>query len=459
MARPRPISISISLCIPWLAGGCFSPTDLDDGGATSGTGATSGASASSSAGPTTEDTALTELTGPTFPMDSSGAPDTTAASDATTSSAASCGDGLPDDGEECDDGNTNVGDGCSAACLDEGITCDTALVGALSPFQVGRMVADGGYVYGVPGPNTSADGILRIYDVNDPAAPSPLSTFTVDPLDYPNWRARGIAKGGDHVWIAGGGPEFLSIDVTDPAVPLLGDLDGPNEIDGPIAIEGDLMLTAESVGDEARLYDISDPNSAMQVALLGTGVEYDVALHDTWAILWGNTGLELYDISVVGAPVLTGLVAPFPGPTERIVANDDSIFVAAQGGLVAVDYSQPDFPQIVDGDYGPLASYTDLALREHFLYLPVANGVNVYDVTDPAEPIQAGTYLQIDAYPTAIAIDPPYLYLSTENGLRIVEDLPGLCDARCGNAFVEYPEQCDDGNLDPDDGCNACVEG
>lgn len=454
MARLRPI---LALSTPLLAGGCFSPTDLDDGGATSGTGATLGTS--SSAGPTTEDTALTELTGPTFPTDSSGAPDTTAAADeSTTSSATSCGDGQPDDGEECDDGNTNVGDGCSAACMDESITCDTALVGALSPFQVGRMVADGGYVYGVPGPNTNADGILRIFDATDVAAPAPLSTFVVDPLDYPNWHARGIAKGGDHVWIAGGGPEFLSIDVTDPALPLLGDLDGPNEIDGPIAIQGDLMLTAESVGDDARLYDISDPNSAMQVALLGTAVEYDVALHDTWAILWGNAGLEIHDISVVGAPMLTGLVAPLPGPTERIVANDDSIFVAAQGGLVAVDYSQPDFPQIVDGDYGPVDYHGDLALRGDFLYLPVSNGVNVYDVTDPADPIQAGTYLQIEAFPTAVAIDPPYLYLSTEDGLRIIEDLPGLCDARCGNAFVEYPEQCDDGNLDPDDGCDACVE-
>ena len=155
---------------------------------------------------------------------------------------------------------------------------------------------------------------------------------------------------------------------------------------------------------------------------------------------------------------------PFASVAPEVgVAKPDPILVIdgvqrRYGGLVAVDYSQPDFPQIVDGDYGPVDFHSDLALRDNFLYLPVSNGVNVYDVTDPADPIQAGTYLQIEAFPTAVAIDPPYLYLSTEDGLRIIEDLPGLCDARCGNAFVEYPEQCDDGNLDPDDGCDACVE-
>src|SRR5262245_65676297 len=34
--------------------------------------------------------------------------------------SATCGDGIPDPGEQCDDGNTVSGDGCSATCVFEG---------------------------------------------------------------------------------------------------------------------------------------------------------------------------------------------------------------------------------------------------------------------------------------------------------------------------------------------------
>ncbi|NOS99972.1 MAG: hypothetical protein HOP29_05040 [Phycisphaerales bacterium] len=42
-----------------------------------------------------------------------------------------CGDGIVDDGEECDDGNNADGDGCSADCMDEGecvVTCNAEVV-------------------------------------------------------------------------------------------------------------------------------------------------------------------------------------------------------------------------------------------------------------------------------------------------------------------------------------------
>jgi len=141
---------------------------------------------------------------------------------------------------------------------------------------------------------------------------------------------------------------------------------------------------------------------------------------------------------------------------RRVLVNDDTIFLVGQSGVEVVDYSQPDLPQVIDGDY-PNEFFSDAALIGNYLYLPVTNGLEVYDVADPTAPILAGSYLQIEAYTSGFALDAPYAYISTDDGLRIVEELPGLCEARCGNNVQEYPEPCDDGNLVADDGCDACT--
>ncbi|MFO0636990.1 MAG: DUF4215 domain-containing protein [Nannocystaceae bacterium] len=435
---------------------CFSPTQLDnETESTSGSGSTGDGTASTTASTSASTTASTTTAATeTTTAD----PDTSGGSSdgSTTAPLAHCGDNNLDDGEECDDGNEVVGDGCSAACVDETQTCDTALVGGANIANLGRMVAAGGYLYAVPGFDTNATGLLRIVDATDPATPSQIATFAPDPKNYPFWRARGIAMRDDHVWIAGSDPEFLSVDVADPSTPVLGDIDGPNDIDGHVAIQGDLMLTAESVGDQARLYDISDPTSAMFLSLIGSYVEYNVALHGTWAFVYGGPGVEIWDITVPAVPALTGLAELDPGTVRRMVASDETVFVASSVGPIrAIDYSQPDFPQEFAIDVG---AASDIALLGDFLYVPITNGLDVYDVSSPQDPVKAGTYLQIDAYTTTVALDPPYAYLATDAGLRIVQELPGLCEARCGNAFIEYPEQCDDGNLDPADGCDACTD-
>lgn len=451
--------------IPAFAAACFSPTDFDNetDAVTGSTGGTDSATNPTATNPTTtnpsttDDTesSPTELTGATNPMDSSSTdPDTSG--DTTGPTPENCGNGAMDDGEECDDSNTESGDGCSAACVDETIFCDTALVGGMGFNYAGRMVARDGYVYSVPGFGTNATGSLRVVDATNPVAPANAGNIMLDANDYPNWRARGIALSDDHIWVAGEGPEFLSFDLVDPAAPAVDDLDGPNVTDGHIAIQDNLMIIPESVGDQARIYDISDPSSAMAISFVGSSVEYNATLHGQWAIAWGLAGTEVYDITVPSVPELVGLVDSPATNVQRVLANDETIFLVGYDGVEVIDYSQPDLPQVVAGDY-PTEYMTDAWLIDPFLYLPVTNGLEVYDITDPEAPILAGSYLQIEAYTGGFALDPPYAYISTDDGLRIVEELPGLCEARCGNNVVEYPEACDDGNLVADDGCNACT--
>lgn len=141
--------------------------------------------------------------------------------------------------------------------------------------------------------------------------------------------------------------------------------------------------------------------------------------------------------------------------TVRSLANEDTVVLATVGaGVGIVDYSIPSNP-IVAGMINPQSSPRDLALRDDFVYVPVQNGLEVYDISNPAEPIRAGAYLELSVYGISLALSDEHVYLGTESGIRVLEDMPGFCEARCGNNTPEYPEGCDDGNLVDGDGCSA----
>jgi len=59
------------------------------------------------------------------------------ASSGGTGQPATCGDGVQDEGEECDDGNVNADDGCSASCMNE-VLCGNEMV------DPGEQCDDGG---------------------------------------------------------------------------------------------------------------------------------------------------------------------------------------------------------------------------------------------------------------------------------------------------------------------------
>ena len=61
---------------------------------------------------------------------------------------------------------------------------------------------------------------------------------------------------------------------------------------------------------------------------------------------------------------------------------------------------------------------------------------------------------------TAAAFRENFVFLNVDGDeLRVVAELPGTCEAQCGNSVTEYPEDCDDGNDDDTDTCpNNCED-
>lgn len=360
--------------------------------------------------------------------------------------------------EECDDGDLEPGDGCSTACLDESVACDPGLIGALAGAELNRMAWSNDHLYGL---RRTVPSQLIVMDISDPANPAGVGSLSIDEENYPNWNPGDLVASGNHLWTGGENPELMSIDISSPTEPAFDYFAGPNESDGPIEILGNALFAAYSVGEQLRVRDISNPSAPTGLPAIGNPAQVfrDVAAADDRVIAIAGSHLEIWDVSTPAVPMFEGELsgAPWTG-SVRSAANGDTVVIATTGaGVGIVDYSLPGAPVVattIPGESSP----RDIALVGDFAYVPVTNGLRVYDVSNPEEPVLAGSYLEVEVYGVSLAISDEHVYLGTEGGLRVLEDMPGLCDARCGNNTVEYPESCDDGNLDDGDGCSASCE-
>ena len=435
-----------------VLGGCFNPDDVEaetDAAGSSSTAADPSSSTSAASETTSADTTSASTNGTDDPTS------TTTAADTTGSGPAECGNGTVEGDEECDDGDLEAGDGCSAACLDEALACDPGLVGALAGQELQRIVHKDDYLYGL---RSNVPSRLVFIDAGDPQNPVMGGTVSIDEDNYPMWNPGDLVASQTHLWTGGVNPELLSIDVTMPAAPVFDFFAGPNESDGPVEVMGDILLQAASVGEQIRVWDISNPSAPTPLPAIGnpSQVFRDVAAAEGHAIAIAGTHVEIWDVSTPAVPSFVGELdgAPWSG-TNRTAANADTVAVATTGaGTVLIDYSIPSAPSIA-GTIPDENFPRDVAVRGDFVYIPVTNGLRVYDISNPDDPTLAGSYLEVEVYGLSIALSEEHVYLGTEGGIRVLGDMPGFCEARCGNNTTEYPEACDDGNLVDGDGCSS----
>lgn len=382
--------------------------------------------------------------------------------DAAANSAL-CGNGQPDPGESCDDGNKNAGDGCSTVCLNEGDFCSPGRVGNIHFIGAlgGRMVAEGNLVY-LAGHRSVGNPFFRVLNVSDPSSVGEESFFRH--TAYPSSRTHGLIKRGNLVWLAGQDPGITALKVDNPMQVSLGDSRLNPASDGHLARLGENhLLVSQSVSDRPAIYDISTGTPVFVGVLGDSGDEYyNVGSSGThaFASTFSNS-IDVYDSASnpAGAQVVGRYVHAVAwnstSAVEKIVAEGNLVAVAVKGsagGVHLIDVgipSAPVFKATID------EQVDDLALVGRYLFVPGVDGLRVYDVLDPGNPTPAGSIVDFSFDASSVAISGNRAYAVAEDKMMIVEGLPGICQARCGNTQREYPELCDDGNLDDGDGCSA----
>lgn len=371
-----------------------------------------------------------------------------------------CGDGITEFPETCDDGNAVSGDGCSAVCQDETLYCDPRTVGTLDEINYAyRILATAQHVFSVSGP-LSTPGQLRIADVNDPTLPI-YRGHRQAPTGYDGWQAKSIAADNGHLWMTGSDPRFTSYDISVPSAPLYTWAEGPNSYGSDIARRDDILIVTDTDSGPARFYRTNSNGTPTYLGSYGNpmagDIYYTVGIGQNIAYGGENSGnIDLWNVSNLAAPVFRATyVAPDASKINRMVGTDTTVFAAMEGGGIrAIDISNPTVPELRD-TYGAGQSFRDIALLGDFVYAANDAGLIVLDVSDPADLRAAASNSVPGEIGRSVAIDPPYAFISVDGPLRVVADLPGMCDAVCGNTQIEYPEDCDDGNHADGDGCSA----
>lgn len=263
-------------------------------------------------------------------------------------------------------------------------------------------------------PVGSGSEVFALFDVTDLRNPKAQRAVTV---------SAGVTTGEahtiefdptrPHAYIATAvDPVVTRIDFTDPANPVfLPDLvteGGPHAV--RISADGQRMYAAGSFSQTMTIHDISDPMLPLPIGIQSTPrnlythevlpahdrsfvIVADEGAYDPgYGVFVGGgwcpgTGFWIYDMTVESAPV----------PLSYTVADAD--FQTHEGQACAVHYGSLS----ADNQYYVTAYY--------------GAGVRVFDLTDPADPVEIGhaTYLDSDVWTAKTYTNPDYIFTSDLN--------------------------------------------
>lgn len=359
------------------------------------------------------------------------------------------------------------------------------------------VTLDGNKLY-VPFRDKGTDGKgttgFRILDLADPARPQVLGSYTVSGGFY----VSSIVVSGNIAYFtfyfAGAYVPAVAymhiIDVANPTTPkLLGEQAPTGQV---IAGQYRYRVSLSPVGPATlHIADIRQPLAPVEVATLTLGeIDYTASITVHGAVGYiaaGQTGLLIVDLANPAAPVLVGRSTPV---SEPLIQSDFAVagtyaYMTTDLGLQVIDLSRPSLPTPVASIPG---HFDKIVVANQYAYvadsgtaLPNAHVLHVFDISNPAAPVEVGSigelnigslavagttvYIgwsdltildvsnpamprirsQLDLpefqFPNDIAVAGKYAYLSGDSGFRVVDvanpDAPTLAGSLQSQGF-EY---------------------
>ncbi len=200
-----------------------------------------------------------------------------------------------------------------------------------------------------------------------------------------------VAVSDQAVFVANQSRAFLALDMQQPKAQVKSSISTTGSIK-QIAISGDLACLAED-NFGMRIINIADPAYPVQLGNYHpstNGSVTDILVHNNYAYLFGGIyGLKIIDISNPDLPVETGsLPSANPYSTGKSCLNYPYFYCTeGNAGVKIINVSNPAAPEIVTTINTDGTAY-DVDYKDNYLY--VADGryhLRVYDVQNPAAPV------------------------------------------------------------------------
>lgn len=250
---------------------------------------------------------------------------------------------------------------------------------------------------------------IRVIDVNDPANPELVGLLETPGLDLleieiaDSYAYAACQFGGLHI-----------INISNPASPAEVSI-YPGIIAGDIDVAGNYAyVTARSEG--LHILDVSNPSLPVHAVTI-EGYASKVSVKGNYLYVTGD-GLKIYDVSDLTSPQLVGSNEDLGG--DIFIYGDYAYLSTGYGTLVTiVNISNPSSP-IVVYDYPTWECAWDTFVVDNRAYIADGNpGIQIVDVSDPANPIQVGAYDTV--YANDVVVSGDYIYVADAwGGLAIL---------------------------------------
>lgn len=226
---------------------------------------------------------------------------------------------------------------------------------------------------------------LITVDVTDPATP-----LLLDTADSP-WGHRSVDVEGNHAYVAF--PHLAKFDVTDPsAIEMVGFLDFavfPGETARKVEVDGDLAFVITDLegqtAERLRIIDVSgDPGFLGSVTF--TYPLNDVAVRGSYVYAVGFFGVHLVDVSAPENPILLETLSTANQATGIELAGDIALVSVSERPLQILDISDPASPETIGA--GPILG--SIAVADELVYARHASSLALYDLSDPTTLTQLG---------------------------------------------------------------------
>ena len=280
-----------------------------------------------------------------------------------------------------------------------------------------RVIDDIAYVVDDDGITDDGGWVFYTLDVSDKQNPTPLDTYK--PLAEDD-----LIEVFEHIAYLGDFGSLELVDVSDPT-----DLKPLSEMPYSIieleVADSLLFVSGRDNRDTTDLglhiFSLADP---VQPLLLGSSPDafarIDIEGEQAY-LAAGDEGLQVVDISTLSAPDRIGGYRTGAGAL-KVWAFDDRAYVQdgfnarTLFGLFILDVSDPRLPDTLS--YLPEPDLQDLYAVGDYLFL-ATDGLDVYDLAEPSEPRLV--WQQTEADVTALAVEGERLYLLSETELTVFD--------------------------------------
>ena len=285
----------------------------------------------------------------------------------------------------------------------------TTQIGVVDPPGSADRVAVAGsraYVVG------TGVGGLQVIDISNPIAPAVIGSLALN-------EASNVTAAGPRVYVADGtfGVRIVNATVLPPTI--VGSYNSPG-----FALDVFVSGTTAYVADHTsglRVVNVTNPALPVETSSFATAASCrDVVVSGKVAyVACATQGLLTLDLSVSPPSLLD--VCDTPDNAWAVAVTGNFAYVADRaGGLQVIDVTDP-ANTFVAGSFDTPGLASDVAISGDVVYVADgAPGVEMFDVTNPASPVLLETYVTPE-FAAGVAISGTLAYVPTRNsGMRVL---------------------------------------